>query len=1141
MLPYLKMCISRAKKPEEDYLERPEVRQLLDDLQRERPDNLNGWLRGYISKRDTVFTQDASYDMLDWRFFILNKEKEVTGISHKLTSSQAKKRQVGKTKYDAWEKEAHLYAYLPRIIKDSINAGLISFEDQQNVLNTTPLSCAYNPIIASFDAAVVFMDASGFTVLTETLARLPKGAEQIGACLNQFFGPIIEKVVKHGGDILKFSGDAIMIVWPIKDSRDDFMTEDELGRTLEATSTASTMATLAGHCEFSSPVQAVTAACKCCLEVQREVGQIGKTPVDGVTLTLHCGVGFGNLNLLQLGGLLDRWEYCAAGTAIEGATASEPLAKPTMTVLSPSVVEVLKLSDNKFTTARLGPEKRGNEGYCQLVDNTEVLLNGGSAPRRRSGSLLWEGHDNPGEKRYLDPTLVKRFIPETVRRAIRRAVHVSDTLDEAEMRRVAVIFLGIEGGIVQKETNDEDSVARWAAQTQLVMRHFQRSVYALEGSINKFVVDDKGMVLLVVFGLPPVTHFNDDPVRAVLTATRLCDTLHEEGMHGRAGVATGRCWCGVVGTDFRQEYTVLGDVVNLAARLMSKASRNTVLVEQATHDVCEKYLKFESLGECTVKGKVKQVNVFQFTGQLSSNWIVEDRHEESRLLSWAEWPVKARIYEALEAQLRHEEGPGGIVYVQGRQGSGKREAVVHIEGWAKSKNFSVLSGQNMNPTSTFAVPRLCWQEVFGRLLEEACLDPHWHVPMNSAKPATSAGIQLYRLVLAMLTAAGAEKELLHWAPLLSFVLPGINFGAKGVSALLERDEQRSSGPPRLALLCALLLESFTASNTVSQGTIVLVHIKRGSSVYHESYVHDDNIAHAVAELAVNRRTKANGRPLIFCIVSRHGQVDKWLPSQAEALHGLVQIEDLNRKATECFMGHLLKTDSGVDECLVDWVYDTCGGHVYAVVVLCNELERFKALHRSAQGRVELSAGAQLQDVPYPEKLLGIALQGFEQLDLSDQQLLKAAAVFCQEHSNGMITRKVFTPLALAGYAGIESESDVEAIEEKCLQLVDSRIFAEVPAGFRSSRSSSLGSVTTVSFEEPDIHCRHFRFVSELVLHVASTLILEVQKKKMLERADTASSRLSSQRKSCQSQRLDTMTEEGCESQNLDTMTEEGCG
>jgi hypothetical protein len=230
------------------------------------------------------------------------------------------------------------------------------------------------------------------------------------------------------------------------------------------------------------------------------------------------------------------------------------------------------------------------------------------------------------------------------------------------------------------------------------------------------------------------------------------------------------------------------------------------------------------------------------------------------------------------------------------------------------------------------------------------------------------------------------------------------------------------------------------------------------------------------------------------------------------------------------MCHLLKADSGIDDSLVDWVYDTCGGNVYAIEVLTQQLQRFKLLCRSDQGRVELSAGAQLQDVPYPEELLGIALQGFEQLDLADQQLLKAAAVFCQEHSDGRITRKVFTPLALAGYAGTESEIDIEAIEEKCLQLVESRIFSEVPAGHRPSRSSlgSIGcsSATTVSFEEPEYYCRHFRFVSELILHVASTLILEVQKTKLLERHVSATSRLSlASRKSCQSQRLDTMTEQ----------------
>lgn len=47
----------------------------------------------------------------------------------------------------------------------------------------------------------------------------------------------------------------------------------------------------------------------------------------------------------------------------------------------------------------------------------------------------------------------------------------------------------------------------------------QESVYEYEGSINKFLMDDKGSTLVAVYGLPPVGHA-DDPTRGVLAALR---------------------------------------------------------------------------------------------------------------------------------------------------------------------------------------------------------------------------------------------------------------------------------------------------------------------------------------------------------------------------------------------------------------------------------------------------------------------------------------------------------------------------------------------------------------------------------------------------------------------------------------------
>lgn len=54
----------------------------------------------------------------------------------------------------------------------------------------------------------------------------------------------------------------------------------------------------------------------------------------------------------------------------------------------------------------------------------------------------------------------------------------------------------------------------------------QESVYEYEGSINKFLMDDKGSTLVAVYGLPPVGHA-DDPTRGVLAALRQdSETFH---------------------------------------------------------------------------------------------------------------------------------------------------------------------------------------------------------------------------------------------------------------------------------------------------------------------------------------------------------------------------------------------------------------------------------------------------------------------------------------------------------------------------------------------------------------------------------------------------------------------------------------
>ena len=71
------------------------------------------------------------------------------------------------------------------------------------------------PQAERFPAAVLLADISGFTPLTETLAQKgPEGAEELTRLLNTYLSRMIALVQAQGGEVVKFGGDAITVVFP---------------------------------------------------------------------------------------------------------------------------------------------------------------------------------------------------------------------------------------------------------------------------------------------------------------------------------------------------------------------------------------------------------------------------------------------------------------------------------------------------------------------------------------------------------------------------------------------------------------------------------------------------------------------------------------------------------------------------------------------------------------------------------------------------------------------------------------------------------------------------------------------------------------------------------------------------------------
>jgi adenylate cyclase len=184
-----------------------------------------------------------------------------------------------------------------------------------------------------------------------------------------------------------------------------------------------------------------------------------------------------------------------------------------------------------------------------------------------------------------------------------------------EKRVVTVVFTDIRGFTTLSESADSKEVVGWLNEYFSRM-HSIISFYG--GHINKYIGDG----LMIVFGAPVDRGEKLEARAAVLCGIKMleeCERLNKdwEGT-GRphiaigVGIHTGEATCGVVGAPGRLEYTIIGDTVNLSARLESttKEAGVPLLVSDATAGRLGVDYEIEPLGNVNVKGKTKSTSVF---------------------------------------------------------------------------------------------------------------------------------------------------------------------------------------------------------------------------------------------------------------------------------------------------------------------------------------------------------------------------------------------------------------------------------------------------------------------------------------------------------------------------------------------------
>ncbi|MCH8272422.1 MAG: adenylate/guanylate cyclase domain-containing protein, partial [Candidatus Marinimicrobia bacterium] len=230
--------------------------------------------------------------------------------------------------------------------------------------------------------------------------------------------------------------------------------------------------------------------------------------------------------------------------------------------------------------------------------------------------------------------------------------------------------------------------------------------------IDKFIGDE----VMVIFGAP-IAHEND-PERAVRCSLEMMEYIERFntispvklpsplGIH--IGLNSGLVIAGNVGSDLRMDYSVIGDTVNLAARLVSLASTGEIKMSQNTYKMVSDLTKVDGPTPTKIKGKKKPVEVYKLLSLKEKAEVISSKAVGELVGRMKE---KETYRQALDLVLEKKEKR---LFIKGEAGVGKTRLKEDLIQKANSKGISIYEGKCSSfDTST---PYYLWNSLLRSIL-----------------------------------------------------------------------------------------------------------------------------------------------------------------------------------------------------------------------------------------------------------------------------------------------------------------------------------------------------------------------------------------------------------------------------------------
>lgn len=498
------------------------------------------------------------------------------------------------------------------------------------------------------NGTIIYASVAGFNGVSTQLAALGRrGSEEIGAVVRRVFGLLFEEISLHGGGLISFSGDTLIA----------FFDAAQLG------------------------YQHSVLACAAALAMQRRMASFANLELaHGMAgLFLRVGVQSGSVFIVEMGDA-SHMELVVAGRTVNRAIMAQESA---------ALGEVIVAGATLPTLPDVQAQQKSTDLYLLhgFSFNLQHMIIPQPSWRREVPSAA------AIERLLQRIRLLRAYVPYGM--ADRFATMQAQ---EGEFRPVTVLFDDFSPvsklmTLLELPALIEDDTTIIGRVMNTYFARAQAAMHQYGGAISRIDTLSYGNRIMALFGAP-VAH-EDDPVRAVRAALALRTDLddinrtinlqlhqwaanHQDQqlllrmrrspLRQRSGIATGPVFAGIVGTPQRHGYTVIGQTVDLAARLMAVAQVGKILLASGTHRLAQHLVRVEPEPQLTMPGEVQSVPVFR---------IVEAQNTALPTLSERpDAPLVSRQYELAQIQAAAErafaETPAGqVVAIVGEPGIGK--------------------------------------------------------------------------------------------------------------------------------------------------------------------------------------------------------------------------------------------------------------------------------------------------------------------------------------------------------------------------------------------------------------------------------------------------------------------------------------